>query len=120
VARSKEPLEYLKSKHPQNVAVLVADLEDLSFGAKAVDTALKNFNRLDGLVVNHGVLAPVKRVADAKAEDWRKAFDINFFSAVALVQIKIVYELNDMLANDCLGPECSSGAAEELRKDHLY
>jgi len=32
------------------------------------------------------VLEPVQRVADADIKEWRRAFDVNFFAAVALVR----------------------------------
>lgn len=86
VARSQAPLDELRKQYPDQVAILPADLSDLSVGAKAVDLALKEFGKLDGVIVNHGVLDPVKRVADSTAEEWRAAYDVNFFSAVALAQ----------------------------------
>ena len=86
VARSKEPLEKLQEKWPENVSPLVGDFNDLSLGSKAVDLALKTWNRLDGLIINHGVLNPVKRVANVEAKEWQEAFNINLFSAVALVK----------------------------------
>ena len=47
--------------------------------------AVKTFGRLDGLIINHGTLGNVKRIADATIEEWRMIYDINFFSAVAFV-----------------------------------
>lgn len=47
---------------------------------------MKSFGRVDGLLLNHGTLDPVGRVAEARAEEWRAAFDVNFFSYVAFVQ----------------------------------
>jgi NAD(P)-dependent dehydrogenase (short-subunit alcohol dehydrogenase family) len=37
------------------------------------------------MVVNHGVLTPITRLADASLEEWRKLYDINLFSGLALV-----------------------------------
>lgn len=85
VARSKEPLEKLRSDHPEQVQPLVGDLADFSLGQKAVDLAKSKWDRLDGLIVNHGVLNPIKRFRDVDAEEWRECFDINVFSAVAMV-----------------------------------
>jgi len=39
--------------------------------------------------VNHGILDAVTRIADCNPEDWRRVFDVNFFSAVALVKAAI-------------------------------
>lgn len=65
--------------------LLSGDLADFSIGKKAADLATATWNRLDGLVVNHGVLEPVKKICDTDAEEWRAAFDVNVFSGVALV-----------------------------------
>jgi NAD(P)-dependent dehydrogenase (short-subunit alcohol dehydrogenase family) len=62
----------------------------LQVGPKVVELALKSFSQIDSLIINHGVLSPVKRIADSTPEEWRSAFDTNFFSAVALVSISIV------------------------------
>ncbi|KAF2144862.1 uncharacterized protein K452DRAFT_265283 [Aplosporella prunicola CBS 121167] len=86
VARSKEPLDRLRADYPDQVQVLSGDLSDFSIGARATALAIDTWGRVDGLLINHGVLEPVKQVRDANADDWRKAFDINLFSAVALVQ----------------------------------
>lgn len=67
--------------------LLSGDLSDFSIGKKAADLAAATWNRLDGLVVNHGVLEPVKKICDTDAEEWRAAFDVNVFSGVALVYL---------------------------------
>lgn len=48
-------------------------------------SAVKTFGRIDGLIVNHGRLSPITKIADSDAEEWRRAYDVNVFSAVALV-----------------------------------
>lgn len=57
----------------------------LQIGPKVVEAALKAFSQIDGLIINHGVITPVKRIADFTPEEWRTVFDINFISAIALV-----------------------------------
>lgn len=86
VARSKAPLRELEEQYPGQVAVLAGDLADFSLGHKAVQLAQDRYSKLDGVIVNHGVLDPVKRLADSTAEEWRAAYDINFFSAFALTK----------------------------------
>lgn len=85
VARSREALENLSKQYPGQVEVLAGDLADLSLGQKAADLAKSKWQRLDGVIINHGILDPVKRVANVEAEEWRQLFDVNVFSAVALV-----------------------------------
>jgi NAD(P)-dependent dehydrogenase (short-subunit alcohol dehydrogenase family) len=50
-----------------------------------IDRAIKAFGRLDGIVINHGVLLPMQKIADANVKEWKQVFDANFFSALALV-----------------------------------
>jgi len=54
-------------------------------GPKVVSLALKAFSRIDALIINHGTLSPVTRIADSDPKEWRAAYDVNFFSAVAFV-----------------------------------
>ncbi|KAK5137514.1 hypothetical protein LTR08_008493 [Meristemomyces frigidus] len=89
VARSEAPLRELESQYPSNVAVLAGDLSDFSLGAKAVALAIENFQKLDGVIVNHAILDPVKRIADTDADEWRRAYDVNLFSAVAMCKAAI-------------------------------
>lgn len=84
VSRTEAPLRELEKQYNGQVAVLAGDLADLSLGEKAVDLARTYWQKLDGLIVNHGVLDPISTVANSKAEQWRAAYDINFFSAVAI------------------------------------
>ena len=85
LARSKEPLDELANKYPGRVKVLAGDMSDFTLSQKAVDLTMSAFGSLDGLIINHGILAPVSRVKNSEAEAWRKSFDVNFFSAVAFV-----------------------------------
>lgn len=48
---------------------------------------MKAFSKLDGLILNHGILEPLKRVSDSTPEEWRAAYDINFFSLLAFVRL---------------------------------
>lgn len=86
LARSKEPLEKLRAENPKQVRALAGDLNESAVAKKAVDSAIEAFGQLDGLVVNHGAMFGVNRVADCDIDEWRKMFDINYFSAVAFVR----------------------------------
>lgn len=85
LARSKEPLEQLQNEYPSQTRYLPGDMADFALAKKASELAVKEFGKIDGLIVNQGTIEPVTRIADAVTEDWRKAFDVNFFSAVAFV-----------------------------------
>lgn len=87
IARTEERLEELRKRYPEQVSVLAEDLGDLSLAQKAVQSALEAFGKLDGLIVNHGMMDPVTKIETSDIEGWRKLFDVNFFSAVAFVSV---------------------------------
>ncbi|KAF2678380.1 short chain dehydrogenase-like protein [Lentithecium fluviatile CBS 122367] len=87
ISRTHSALDQLHYQYGSDrVEVLAGDLADFSLAAKAVERANDRWGRLDALVVNHGTLDPVKKVADSTVEEWRTGFGVNVFSAVALVQ----------------------------------
>lgn len=89
VARSEAPLRDLERRYGDRVAVLIGDFSNLSLGAKVIAVAQEKWQRLDGLIINHGVLDPVARIADSNINEWHTAFNINFLSGVALAQAAI-------------------------------
>lgn len=86
-ARSKAGLEEFQSQSPKQVRIVVGNMTDYSIGKEIANLALKEFGTIDGVVVNHGTLAPVARISDANIEDWKHNFDVNFFSAIAFVRL---------------------------------
>ncbi|KAI1404796.1 NAD(P)-binding protein [Hypoxylon fuscum] len=86
VARTEKDLQALKTQHASSVDFMTADLADLEVAPKIIESTLKAFGKIDGIVINHGVLAPITRISDSSAEEWRHAYDINVFSAVALLK----------------------------------
>lgn len=82
-------MQKIKDEAPDRVEIVAGDASDLSLGQKAVDAALSRWNRLDGLVVNHGQVEPVERLADADINAWKEAFDVNVFSAISLIKAAI-------------------------------
>lgn len=50
-----------------------------------VELAVQSFGRLDGIVINHGVLSPMKRIENSTVDEWKEIYDANLFSALALV-----------------------------------
>ncbi|KAI0967856.1 short-chain dehydrogenase [Xylaria arbuscula] len=89
VARSEGELQKLKTQHGDSVDYASADLAELRVAPKIVASTLKAFGKIDGLVINHSTLSPITKIADSDAEEWRRAFDANIFSAVALVKESI-------------------------------
>ena len=89
IARTEQPLQELRTKYPEQVLVLARDLADRSLAQEAVDGAIDKFNALDGLIINHGMMDPVTKIEDSDIGDWKKLFDVNFFSAVAFVSTRM-------------------------------
>ena len=87
VARSEKPLQELTGKTPSQIIFIAGDLAETKTAKESVTAALKKFGRIDGLILNHGVLEPATRIADSNAEEWKKCFDVNFFSAVTFVYL---------------------------------
>jgi len=87
LARSREPLQQLQEQYPGQVEVLSGDLANLALGQEAVSLALTAFGRLDGIVINHGILGPVARLEHSDLEAWKSGFDVNFISAVGFVSL---------------------------------
>lgn len=86
VARSVEPLQKLKQQYDKQVEVVNGDLGDFSLAPKVVDTAIKAFGKLDGMVLNHGILGQVGKIAEADLQQWKQGLDVNYLSFVAFVQ----------------------------------
>ena len=84
-SQTESPLKELKEQHPSQVAYLAADLTCSEAASQLAELAVKTFGRIDGLVINHGTLSPLARLENANIDEWKKAFDINLFSGVALV-----------------------------------
>lgn len=82
-------MKELKDSAPDRVDYSAGDLTDPSFIKKAIDLATSNFGRLDALILNHGILGQVKRVADLEIEDWNECFQTNFFSCAYAAKIAI-------------------------------
>jgi len=81
-ARSRDLLEKVKSSHPGQVEFVAGDMTDSKIPTEVVNVALKAFGQVDGLVINHGVLAP-KKLADVTLEEFKEVYDVNVFSYLA-------------------------------------
>lgn len=85
LARSEEGLTTFEHECPKQIRVLAGDLSDFSLAQTAVDLALKEFGQLDGLIINHGIMGQINKIETCDLGEWKKVFDVNLFSAVAIV-----------------------------------
>ncbi|KAH9994729.1 NAD(P)-binding protein [Xylariaceae sp. FL0662B] len=86
VARAEKEMQALKTQHPSSVDFATADFADLKVAPRIIDSALKAFGKIDGIVVSHGVISPMTKIFESDAEEWRYVYDINVFSVVALIK----------------------------------
>lgn len=86
ISRTGNPLEALAREYPGRVAYVVGSIAEEATRKAAVRVAMSRFGGLDGAVINHGVLDPVAKIADADADAWRWAFDINVIGTVGLLK----------------------------------
>ncbi|KAF4122857.1 Short-chain dehydrogenase [Geosmithia morbida] len=84
-ARSKDALEAVKSSHPGRVEYVAGDMTDAGISEKIVAAAVSAFGRVDGLVINHGILSPNK-LSEAPIEEVRHVYDVNVFSYLAIAK----------------------------------
>ncbi|PVI04829.1 NAD(P)-binding protein [Periconia macrospinosa] len=92
ISRSHAALDQLHYQYGSDrVEVLAGDLSDdsLKLPERAVDLAVSRWGRVDALVVNHGTLEPVGKIADVEVDEWRKGFGVNVFGAVGLIRAAI-------------------------------
>ncbi|KAK3500889.1 NAD(P)-binding protein [Neurospora crassa] len=83
---ARTPVSELAKDYPGQVTFLAADMTVSDTAHRAVELALISYGKLDGVVVNHGVLTPITRLADASIEDWKNHYDVNVFSALSIVK----------------------------------
>ncbi|KAK4189222.1 putative oxidoreductase [Podospora australis] len=89
VARTEEKLKELATEYPAQVEYVVTDLTLPDAAYKVVNTAMLHFGGIDAVIINHGVLTPMTRVANSSIEEWKALYDANFFSALALAKESI-------------------------------
>ncbi|KAL7934237.1 hypothetical protein V8C35DRAFT_302089 [Trichoderma chlorosporum] len=87
-ARSEELLRKLKDAHPGRVEYLAGDITSSGITERLADLAVNSFGRIDGVVINHGVLE-VEKFATASLEDTKRLYDINFFSYLAMAKASL-------------------------------
>ncbi|KAI8601186.1 hypothetical protein EDD21DRAFT_375150 [Dissophora ornata] len=93
IARSQEALQQLSHQIENDLQLkdrfkfVVGDVTDESTSKDAVALASQSWNgRIDGLALNAGMVEPLGSIATTTVQDWKHAFDVNFFSIMTLVQ----------------------------------
>lgn len=84
-------MKKLATEYPDNFTYVAGDLAHEDTAKAVVKKAIDTFGHIHGVVLNAGVLEPVGSIADANVEAWRKLYDINVMSPLALVSQAIPY-----------------------------
>lgn len=87
-ARSEADLNSLKEeiiKRGGQAVVVAGDITDSGMTGKLVETCIKEFGSLNLLVNNAGMAIP-GAFATLSEKDWRRVFEVNFFSTLTLTQ----------------------------------
>lgn len=92
VARSREPLEELRTRFPEQTAVQTCDMRDMAAVAALADTAVEVFGRLD-IVVNNAGIAPAGRFHEQSQDVWDEVFDVNVRAPAVLTRASAKYLL---------------------------
>lgn len=92
VARSREPLEELRARYPEQTAVQTCDMRDMAAVAALADTAVEVFGRLD-IVVNNAGIAPAGRFHEQSQDVWDEVFDVNVRAPAVLTRASAKYLL---------------------------
>ena len=77
LARSGDAVRVTAARLGANAMAWPCDVADTGAVAGAIDAVMKHWGRVDVLINNAGAIAPIARIADANAEDWGRAVDIN-------------------------------------------
>jgi NAD(P)-dependent dehydrogenase (short-subunit alcohol dehydrogenase family) len=103
-ARTAGPLTSFEAQYPDRVAYISGDITSPRIEADLINLAVQKFGSLDGLIINHGILGPVRRIGDLHQnkgaredeaggrseddirywEDSKVCWDVNYFSALRL------------------------------------
>ncbi|MET1063870.1 MAG: SDR family oxidoreductase [Arthrobacter sp.] len=75
----------IRGLHGAAVSIVCGDVSLHDVNADIVATALVDYERLDGIVINAGI-ATTGMLADLTAEAWHRCMQVNLFSAFSLTQ----------------------------------
>jgi NADP-dependent 3-hydroxy acid dehydrogenase YdfG len=66
---------------------VIGDVSNDEVNSKAVEVAIQTWGKIDSVVLNAGIMAPIQRICDMKSADVAKIFNINVVAHVSLVSL---------------------------------
>jgi NAD(P)-dependent dehydrogenase (short-subunit alcohol dehydrogenase family) len=88
--RRAEPLQQVAAR--TGARIVVADVSTESGAATVVDETIAQFGRLDGLVLNHGIIR-VGRLDELSVRDWQDTLQVNLTGPFLLVRAALPHLL---------------------------
>ncbi|KAH6668413.1 hypothetical protein B0J14DRAFT_641961 [Halenospora varia] len=82
-------LEPFRLQGESRLEIVTGDVTDPSTSERAVGRAISLRGRLDTIILNAGILRPAGPLLQTKVDDWKKLFDVNFFSLIHTIQFAI-------------------------------
>ncbi|KAI0921054.1 hypothetical protein AcW2_006151 [Taiwanofungus camphoratus] len=78
----------LHKSHGDSLLILKGDVIDTNVVPNAVESTIKTYQHLDGLVLNAGAISPMGKIADndVPLDEWKSLFELNFFSLVTALR----------------------------------
>ncbi|KAF9974213.1 hypothetical protein BGZ73_002435 [Actinomortierella ambigua] len=92
VARSQEHLAALAKDEilKDRFKYVVGDVTDEKVIRQAVELAQSSWSgQLHGLVLNAAIVEPMARIAESNDADWKKLYDVNFFSLITASRLSL-------------------------------
>ncbi|KAK3997001.1 hypothetical protein QBC44DRAFT_317099 [Cladorrhinum sp. PSN332] len=96
VSRDFQTLQTLRETYPDQVDFACIDLTLPNAAQVVIASTIRRWGRIDGMIVNHSVLTPMKRVVNCDMQDWMNVMENNFFSVVRLCK-QVIPELRPIL-----------------------
>jgi NADP-dependent 3-hydroxy acid dehydrogenase YdfG len=86
-----DKLQGLQADYASSLVVISGDISKREVSEEAVNVAMSNFNQLDSIILNAGILSPIGPVSETKIEDWKRLYDVNFFALLHTVRLTLTF-----------------------------
>jgi len=86
VVLSRSKSSELSSLPSTSLHFIQCDITQEGTAKSAVTETIKQFGRLDSIVLNAGTLDPVTKLENATSETWKECFHINVFANIPLIK----------------------------------
>ena len=80
-------LETLEKDSAGRLHILQGDVTQNKTNERAVQLAVEKGGQVNSIILNAAVVRPIGPLAKLALDDWKKTFDVNFFSSIDLVSI---------------------------------